>query len=181
MKKIVALLLLCSFLFSITTVFAADYSTMTEAELKEILDSVRNAITVNGLKAEKKTVFLNEANIQIYISDDFRIDKQYEWDEGYKLFIPIVVINDTNKDIAVVYNNSSVNGWKTEAESYIGAIPAGKKAKGEVFFDLKNTDLEEISEFEDVEFTITVYNDDDWFGEKVINETKPITIYAPTN
>lgn len=178
MKKIVAILLTCLFVFSITSVYATDYSSLSDDELRQVINNARNELVKRGFVVEKKVVFFDQNNIQIYINGDMKIDKLYAWDDEYCLYLPIVIINDSDKNINVVFDDSSLNGWMTNVSNSIGSIPVGKKAKGDLIFELGNTDIEKLLDFEEAEFTIVIYDQDNWFGDKVVNKTEPITIYA---
>lgn len=178
MKKIVVILLICLFAFSITSVYATDYSSLSDDELRQVIDNARNELVKRGFVVEKKVVFFNQNNIQIYLNGDMKIDKLYAWDNEYCLYLPIVIINDSDKNINVVFDDSSLNGWMTSVSNSIGSIPVGKKAKGNLVFELVNTDIEKLLDFEEAEFTVVIYDQDNWFGDKVVNKTKPITIFA---
>ncbi len=178
MKKIVAILLTCLFVFSIASVYATDYSSLSDDELRQVIDNARNELVKRGFVVEKKVVFFDQNNIQIYINGDMKIDKLYAWDDEYCLYLPIAIINDSDKNINVVFDDSSLNGWMTNVSNSIGSIPVGKKARGNLIFELGNTDIEKLLDFEEAEFTIVIYDQDNWFGDKVVDKTKPITIFA---
>lgn len=180
LKKIVAILFACIFVFSTTSAYATDYSSLSDNELRQIFNNARNELVKRGFKVEKKTVFFDQNNIQIYINGDIKIDKLYSWGDDYYLYLPIVIVNDSDKNINVIFGDSSLNGWITDVTNPIGSIPAGKKAKGDLLFELENTEIEKLLDFEEAEFTIVIYDQDDWFGENVVNKTKPITLYANT-
>lgn len=175
MKKFLSVLLACILIFSISTVYAADYSSMSDDELYEQYTAIRNELTIRGLKAEKKTVILEKSGVQIYISDSPTFESTWS---GTFIYIPVVIVNNTEFNISVVVRNSSINGWTAEAKVYTNNVPSGKKAKTEIRYELKDTDIESLEDFEDAELAFVVYNDNDWFGNKVVDETKPITIYA---
>lgn len=175
MKKIVSVLLAISLLVISSIAYAADLSSMTEVELKEQLDAIRNELAVRGLIAEKKTVIFEKNDIQIYINGDITMDKKYDWDEHFYLFVPVVVVNNTKQNINFVQNNASVNGWTVEADDDFSSIPAGKKAKGNFIFDLEDSDMESISDFTDVEFYIKAFDDNTY---KDLFEYTMITVLA---
>lgn len=178
MKRIVILLVaLVLMVGSCTMAYAADLSSMSDEELKEQFDAIRNELTVRGLVAAKKTVLLDKAGVQVYISGSPTVEKEYAWSDNLVLLIPIVIVNDSDYNINVISGNSSVNGWTADSTIY-EEVPAGKKAKSNIKFELKETDIESIDDFTDAELTLTVYNKDDWFGKNVVDQTAPITIYA---
>ena len=178
MKRLLTFLLTLVFLFSLSVVYAADYSSLTDAQLKEQYDAIRNELYLRGLIVENKTVILEQNGVQIYISGSATVEKNWS---GLSLNIPLIVVNSSNNNITITMDDVSVNGWTISSFSASissNDVPAGKKAKANMEFDLEDTDVETISDFEDAEFTITIYNKDDWFGTKIVPKTKPITIYA---
>lgn len=175
MKRALSLLLVVGILFSIPIAYASDYSSMTDAQLKEQFNAIRNELTTRGLVAEKNTVILEQAGVKIYISGAPTITKS--WSGSLYLHIPVIIINDSGKSIAVMITETSVNGW-TAYGSLSGNVPIGKKAKTELEFNLEDTDIETIEDFTDAEFAFYVYDNDDWFGQKVVEQTEPITVYA---
>lgn len=179
MKRIISLILTTILLFSISSAFAQDFSSMTDAELKEQYDYIRNELTTRGLKAEKKTVLFEESGIQIYISGEATVEKATF---GLSLILPIVIINNNDKNIRVLITKSSVNGW-TLSNAVVSNcdIPTGKKSQSRIQFPLKDTDVETIEDFEEVEFRIYVCDLDNLMGEKVVSETNPITVFASTS
>ena len=176
MKRIVSMILASILLFTITVSFASDYSSMTDAELRKQLNNIRNELTVRGLVAEKKTVILDQASVQIYINGSPELSKT--WNEKVYLIIPVVIINDSGKSISVIVEDTSVNGWKADGSISGGEVPKGKKAKAELKFLLDDTDVEGLEDFEDFELWFKVYDNDDWFGTKVIDKSETITVYA---
>ena len=175
MKKSLSLILVLLLIITSSVAFAADYSTMTEEQLKTQYDLIRNELLKRGLKAEKKTIIVEQKGVQIYVNGDITIEKEYSWDDTYYLFIPVVVVNNTTKTLNIIVGEASINGWSTDASAYsVGAIPAGKKSKGSLKFELEDTDVESLDDFEDVEFTIRMYDDNTWDD---LFKTKPITIY----
>ena len=57
----------------------------------------------------KKTVPVPKKGVQIYINGDVYIGK--DWSGDYKLYLPIIIINDSFQTITMLLENVSVNGW----------------------------------------------------------------------
>lgn len=174
MKRFYALALILVMLLSILpcAAFAEDYSSQSDAELRGILDAVRNELTARGFKAENKTVIVDQDGIQIYISGDFEVEDGWL---GLMLNLPVVIINNTSANIMVSLRNASVNGWS--CETWVASeVPAGKKAKETFQFELKETDVTTIEDFEEVEFVVHAYDNDNWMADSI--DTAPITVYA---
>ena len=151
-------------------------SSLSDAQLKEQFKAIRNELASRGLTSEKSTVILDQNGVKLYINDAPTITKS--WDNKHYLNIPMVIINDSGKSIAVVPEEGSVNGWKAECDLSDRNVPIGKKSKVNLQFLLDDTDVEKIEDFEDFELWFKVYDNDDWFGKKVIEKSKIITVYA---
>ncbi len=175
MKKVVLVTLSLALLIVSVMAFADDYSSMTDEQLKQQFEAIRNELFARGLKAEEKTVIVDKDGFQIYINGEIKIGKQYDWDDEVKLFIPIVVVNDTTHNCNMMVENSSVNGWTESGDDDIASVPAGKKAKGNLYFSLGDAEVETLADFTDVEFSLRVYDDESW---KDLIVTDPITLYA---
>ena len=173
MKRIISIILILMLLVMSTVAYATNYSSMTEEQLKEQFDAIRNELCVKGLKAENKTIIVDKKGYQIYINGDISVGKMYDWDTDIYLFIPVVVVNSTSHNLNMLVENSSVNGWGVSGSKDWSSVPAGKKVKGNLYFEVNNADVETISDFTDVEFSLKVYDDDTWND---LFTTKPITI-----
>ena len=101
MKRFVALLLAIMLLFSVSIANASNYSSMLDDQLKEQYDMIRNMLLSRGLKAEKKTVILENGGVQIYVSGDPSVENTWS---GLYLVIPIVIINDSRS----ITDNSNI-------------------------------------------------------------------------
>ncbi len=174
MKKILAVLLVSLFLLGNLCAYADNYSSMTDEELKQAYNSIRNEIILRGLIAENNTVVLDKNGVKIYINGTPSIKDGWS---GKSLIIPIIIVNGSSKSINVFTDDESVNGWTADCSISNSQVAAGKKAKAEFQFDLDATDLTAIKDLEEVEFTMYVYDNDNWFGTKVVDKTNPITLY----
>ena len=99
----------------------------------------------------------------------------FDWGTDLYLSIPVVVVNSTSQNLNMMVENSSVNGWTESGDDDIASVPAGKKAKGNLYFSLGDAEVETLSDFTDVEFSLRVYDDESW---KDLIVTDPITLYA---
>ena len=175
MKRFLSLLIVCLLLCSVPSAIAADYSSMTDAQLKEQYDAIRIELTVRGLKAENKTMIFDKSDFQIYISGEISIETT--WNKKKQLTIPVVIINNSKKDIEITVNGASVNGWAVEGYfTNSGETPSGKKAKRELYFYIDDTDVEELKDFTDAEFGIRICDSKTW--QDVLRPTEKIIIYA---
>lgn len=124
---------------------------------------------------EKGTCFLNENGIVLTINGD--PTSQTNW-KGAQLVIPIIIENNSDKNIAVFIENSSINRWVCESD-LSGNVPAGKKKKSEISFSMEDADISAVSEVEEIEFSIYAYDNNNWFGDKVLPATPPIKLMLP--
>lgn len=184
MKRFLSLLLVFVLLSSVSVAFADDYSSMNDEELKEAYNSIRKELAVRDLIAKKKTVIYDEPNVlQIYLNgdiEDYYIAQLYSWDDYYSLFIPVVIVNNTKYTIRISIKNASLNGWSTNGEIVYSTdpnttIPAGKKDKSYLVFNISSTDIKEINDFENAEFSLNIFDDDNWDND-IIKLSRPISI-----
>ena len=106
-------------------------------------------------------------------ADDHLPVMEQEWADNKCLFLPVVVVNSTSQNLNMLVENCSVNGWTESGNKDTGVVPAGKKAKGYLIFSLNDSEVESISDFTEVEFSLRVYDDSTW---KDLIITKPITL-----
>lgn len=175
MKKALSVFLVIALVLAITISHAADYSSMTEEELKAEFNAIRNELTAKGLVAEKKTVLLEQDDIQIYINGEITIDKPYSWSTSSYLYLPIVVINNSTHNISVRLEDVSLNGWSVNSDTSDCSTPAGKKSKAMFSFSIEDAEIETLSDFTDAEFSIVVYDTETY---RNLLKSKPVTVYA---
>ena len=174
MRKILSSVLIFLMLVCMVPSFAyaEDYGSKSDEELQAMYTAIRQELASRGFQAENKKVLIDQNGIQIYINGDFSVEK--EW-YGSILKLPIVIANNSQMNICVQLRNSSVNGWSCET-TFSPEIPAGKKIKDSLKFELKETDVEELSDFEDVEFYFHVFDNDNWMTDGFDSDV--IRLYA---
>ena len=173
MKRIFSLVLTSILLLSISSAFAQDCSSLTDAELKEQFYLIRNELSNRGLKAENKTVLLDQNGVTIYLDGSPYIGTNWT---PTQFVIPVIIVNNTDKNIYISIQKSSLNGWAVTASAHLTTVPNGKKAKVQFIFKLSDSDIETIDDFDDVEFTLTIIDTDN-YSVDVVPETDLITIY----
>lgn len=124
---------------------------------------------------EQGTCILEAEGVSIIINDS--LTTKDSWINGRQLVVPIIIENSTDKKITLIIDDASVNGWACES-SLDGNVPAGKKKKTCFIFNLADTDIQSLDEFEEAEFTLCAYDADNWFGEKVFPATAPIILVS---
>ena len=158
MRKVFAAILAILILTSIIpcTAFAQEYEDMTDQELIAEYNAIRLLLATRGFAAENKRVLFDKKNIQIYINGEYSVDN--EW-YGTALNIPIVIVNNRDESICVQMRDSSVNGWACDV-IFSAEVPAQKKMKDELTFELDGTDVEQLDDFEDAEFSFLIFDND---------------------
>ncbi len=173
MKRIISLVLTTILLFSMSSALGQDYSSISDTELKKQYYSIRNELTNRGLKAENKTVLLDKNGVTIYLDGSPYIGTNWT---PTQFVVPVIIVNNTDKNIYISIQKSSLNGWAVTSSAHNSTVPNGKKAKVQFIFKLSDSDVETIDDFEDVEFTITIINTEN-YSDDIVPETDLITIY----
>ena len=176
LKRFLMILLTVSVVFSAISAHAAKYADMADDELLKEYYEIQQEVFSRQMKAENNTLILDRNGVQVYVGGSIRIDKEYSWSTSYSVFLPIVVVNNTNKTIDPYFDDASVNVWSTKIKETIDGVAPGKKGKGEVIFNLENTDVVTAMDIKQFEFTVRVYDSHDFFGEQIVERTEPITL-----
>ena len=173
MRKTLATILAIVMLISIFPCFAyaEEHNGMTDEELISEYNAIRLELASRGYTAENKRILFDHKKVQIYINGEYSIK-----DDWYclALQIPIVIVNQRDDNICVQMKNTSVNGWACEV-TFSPEVPAQKKMKAELLFELDATDVETLEDFEDAEFSFVLIDNDSW---DTMYESKPIQIFA---
>lgn len=165
MKKLTAVIL--TLLLVSTSVGAlTDVSSMSNEELRAMIDSARNELVKRELTVTENAVLFDRDGVSFYLTGNTKI-------EYGELQVEGVLINGTDKTIALVADLASVNGW-TVVCGGITSTAAGKRNKEYFGFYLSNSDVTTIDDVEDVELVIIAFNTETY--ENVFR-TEPITIY----
>lgn len=172
MKRIFALCLaLLMFIAIPCEAFAdlPDFAAMSDEELQELVNAARNELARRVMAAEENTVLYDQGGIQIYLTG-----KQYVEDYGdsSSLYLEVVIINDSDKNIGIMMASSSINGWEIYGWGTDG-ISAGKKKKAEFEFNASDADVFAIEEVEDLEMQMNIYDGDTY---ETISKLDPITV-----
>ncbi len=157
---------LCAF-----TAFADALSEQSDGELLETLRAIRSELALRGYRAEAGRSIFAENGIEIFINGELYVEETWL---GPCLVLPLVIVNECEQDICVQILDPSVNGWACDAV-FSPSVPAHKKMKEEIRFDLEGTDVEALAAFEDAEFCFTVFDDDTWTD---IAESEIVTLVA---
>lgn len=169
MKKLPALFLVLILLFSTCFAEGLDYSSMTDAQLHDIVDAARNELAKRELTTAGNTVLLDQDGVQVYLTGDYTITGSSKY-----LVLDVVVINDSDKNISVsIDSDCSINGWAVSTMG-CGETPAGKKKRAELSFKLSDAGISTYEEIEDIEMTLYLYDMDKW---ETVSRTETITLH----
>ncbi len=150
MKKILAVLMACVLSFALVS--CGGTST-----------SVEKKATESGIAGFEEKVFVDDENCLFKITG---IDEEDMF--GYALKVDLE--NKTDKNLMFSLQDVSVNGYMCDP-LFATSVQAGKKAKSDITFF--SSDFEElgIETVEEVEFTLRVYDEDDWLAPEFVEET----------
>lgn len=172
MKKIFALMLALLLLVAIPCeAFAEmpDFSAMSDEELHALIDAARNEMAARELKAGENVLLFEEDGVQVYMTGNNRAE---DYGESAYLYIEVVVINDSGRQIAIVDDGASVNGWNVTFFGF-GGVSAGKKKKGDLELVISDASITTLDEVEDVEIVLQLLDEDSW---NVLCTLDPITV-----
>ena len=137
-------------------------------------DIVQTTVHVYPYGEEKATKFTREAKA----SDNVVVDNEYvtvivtgyEQDDIWGYTANLFLVNKTDKTVMFDVEDDSVNGFMIDSY-YAESLAAGKCAFSSMSWS--NEDLEEndITKVEEIEFTLEVYDPEDWMAEDYVNQT----------
>lgn len=144
-----------------------DLASMTDDEIQNLIDAGRNVLLERSLVADGKTLVFEQDGISLYLMGDMNISSS-----GF-LYVKAIIVNDSNTTVSLTNNACSINGWMTFMNGF-GAVAPGKKASGELSFDVRDTDIASVEDIEEIEFCIDVFDKD---TPKIWFTTEPVVVY----
>ncbi len=109
-------------------------------------------------------LYINDSNCLFAVVGDCRMDDIM----GY--IVPLYIENKTDVDLAVTWDNVSVNGFMVDP-FFATTVPAHQKKLTNVTFFASSLEESYIDEVERIEFDLKIYDSDNWFAEDYVNET----------
>lgn len=88
--------------------------------------------------------------------------------------VEVLLENKTDKTLLFTWNNTSVNGFMHDP-FWAEEVAAGKKANSTINFDTYQLEGYGVESVDEIEFTLYVYDSDDFMAEPYVNEV--FTIY----
>ncbi len=172
MKKIFALVLAVLLFVAIPCeAFAEvpDFSAMSDEELHALINASRNELAARELIAGENVLLFDQEGVQVFMTGNNSID---DYGNSVELNIEVVIINDSEYDIALVDDSTSVNGWEVMFYG-VGGVSAGKKKKAELELEISDASISTLEEVEDIEFVFQILDEDSY---DVICTLDPITV-----
>lgn len=157
-KKIISVLLAFVLLLSFVGCGSTE-TTNTESTNTETTQE-----TTQETKAPEfqEKIFVDNENCTFKITE---IDADSEW--GYTL--KAYVENKTDKNLMFAWNDVSVNGFMCDP-FWATTVQGGKKAVEEISFLPSEFEELGIEDVENIEFTLSIYDDDDWEAAHLVEE-----------
>ena len=156
-KNVLALLLACVMSFTLVACGGIETTQNAQSEEKILEESDQKPTEV------KEKIFVDDESCMFKISD---IDPDDIW--GYTLKADLE--NKTDKNLMFSFENVSVNGYMCDP-FWATTVQGGKKAKSDISFSSDELSELGIETVEEIEFTLVVYDDDDWTAPHYVEET----------
>ena len=141
-------------------------------------DVANEAFHIYPYGEDKATVFVRDPqpSDQILVDDDnvtvTIIGKEYDPIWGYTL--KLFAVNKTDTEIMVSVDEASVNGYMADP-FFATSIPAGKCEFTSMSWSNSTLEENEITEIEEIEFKLRVYDSKNWNASDFFNDVITIT------
>lgn len=141
-------------------------------------DVAQASVHVYPYGEEKATAYVREAQA----TDTILVDNQYvtvivtgyDPDDFWGWAMDLYIINKTDVSVMVSIDEASINGYMLDPFYATSVMPNTNKFSS---VDWSSSDFEEnnITEVEEVEFILKVYNEDDWLADDYVYERITLT------
>ena len=103
MKRLFSVLMALILVFSIAAVAeGTDFASMDDAALHAMIDGARNELAKRELVAAENTVLFEQDGVTVYLTGDHEV-----WgSDSYYLDLGVVLVNDSDKTVAVGVNTA---------------------------------------------------------------------------
>ena len=156
MKRFFTFILVLVLAFPIT-VFATDYSTMSDDELYEELNLIR-AEMVNRISSEDEDKVLVDADgITVTLKGEPELKESY--DGSKYLVFSVTIVNSSTEVTGVRTDDCYLNGWQVSSDC-LAALDAGTKVKSEltIFKVDEDAEVDSIEDLEDLKLVFLTYD-----------------------
>lgn len=135
--------------------------------------------SISGEEAQAETqteteeaVKINEVdNDDIYFVINGTLEEAFGGVVGFTAYME----NRTDKNLMFSWTDSSVNGYMVE-NWFAEEVAPGKKANADIYFMSSDMEDNNITSVEEAEYTLRVYNNDDWSEDPIFEKQFSITV-----
>ncbi len=113
--------------------------------------------------ASSDKVLLDNDNVTVIVTG-------YEEDEIFGYNVNLFLVNKTSKNLMFTIEDASINGFMIDP-LYATSILAGKCAFSNISWFKTSLTENNITEIETIEFVLRAYDEDNLFGDDLVNET----------
>lgn len=137
-------------------------------------DVARETVHIYPYGEDKAVPFVRESqeNDQILVDNEYvtAIVTGYEYDDIWGYTVNLFLVNKSDKNVMFTVDDVSVNGYMIDP-FYADSVNAGNCTFSTM--DWSDSDFEEngIAEVEEIEFVFRAYDEDNWIGDDLVNET----------
>ena len=163
MKRIIASIMILCLVFSVAYA-EQDLSAMSEKELYDLLNSVRNELATKTAHIEENQFIIDSDNIQIYCTGNAHMNYSNDF------CIEVVFVNNTDKELGISIDHITINGWEVNSYVVFTPIKAGRKAKEEIELKYQDANLSSYKQIEDIALSISTYDANTYESLKEFDE-----------
>lgn len=93
----------------------------------------------------------------------------YDPEGTFGYTVNLYFVNKTDKNIMFSVDDAAINGFMIDP-FYANSVPAGKSAFSSMHWSDRSLEESKISDIEQIEFTLTASDEDDWLAEDLVNQ-----------
>lgn len=93
----------------------------------------------------------------------------YDPEGTFGYTVNLYFVNKTDKNIMFSVDDAAINGFMIDP-FYANSVPAGKSAFSSMHWSDRSLEESKISDVEQIEFTLTASDEDDWLAEDLVNQ-----------
>ena len=165
-KKLTSVLLALTLLLSLSACVNTETTSNSEsAQGSQVTSDATNEVAADETPAPEfeEIVYVDDENCTFKITD-------IEPDAMFGYTLKVYLENKTDVNLMVSWDVVSVNGFMCDP-FWANSVQAGKKAVSEIWFSKDKFEELGIEDVEDIEFTLSVYDEDDWEAPRFVEET----------
>ena len=134
-------------------------------------ETTSNSESAQGSQATEEST-APEFQEKVFVDDENCTFKITEIEPGNLLgyTMKVYLENKTDVNLMFSWDDVSVNGFMCDP-FWANSVQAGKKAVSEIWFSKDKFEELGIEDVEDIEFTLSVYDEDDWEAPRFVEET----------